>query len=191
VRFTSHNIEFRIGALSFSGVFVLRVGISLPIVPGGLSAARHSHHFIGTMVAEPLCSLIAIMDPLPFTSSESEESHFTAQDRWESESGNPGQMRQLPGNKKEEIATDGAHASDLAIAVLGEGNDSVLLQAVHQGRTFQIVDAGEHKDFCLWILEAGVCTHNQSNPSIWQAKQHAFRDFGVPHNAWRRATHVA
>jgi hypothetical protein len=143
------------------------------------------------MVAEPLYSLIAVMDPLPFTSSESEESHFTAQDRWESEGGNPGQLRQLTGDKREEIAADGAHASDLAIAVLGEGNDSVLLQAVDQGRTFQIVHAGEHKHFYLWILEAGVCTHNQSNPSVWQAKQHAFGDFGVPHSAWRRATHVA
>jgi hypothetical protein len=59
------------------------------------------------------------MGPLPFTSSESEESHFTAQDRWDSEGGNLGQLRELPGNKREEIATDGAHASGLASAVLG------------------------------------------------------------------------
>jgi hypothetical protein len=47
------------------------------------------------------------MDRLPFTSSESEESDSTAQHRWESEGGNPGQLRQLLGNKKEKITTDG------------------------------------------------------------------------------------
>jgi hypothetical protein len=63
------------------------------------------------------------MDRLPFTSSESEESDSTAQQRWESEGGNPGQLRQLPSNKKEEIATDAAHASDSVLAVLREAND--------------------------------------------------------------------
>jgi hypothetical protein len=46
------------------------------------------------------------MNRLPFTSSESEESDSTAQHRWESEGGNPGQLRQLPGNKEEETTTD-------------------------------------------------------------------------------------
>jgi hypothetical protein len=54
------------------------------------------------------------MDRLPFISSESEESDSTAQQRWESEGGNPGQLRQLPSNKKEEIATDAAHSDSVS-----------------------------------------------------------------------------
>ena len=90
----------------------MRVEISLLIVAGGLLAARRLYHdYIGAMVGKPLYSLIAVMDPSPFASSESEESDFTAEDRWESEGGNPGQLRQLPVHKREEIATEGAHAS--------------------------------------------------------------------------------
>jgi hypothetical protein len=91
-------------------------------------------------------------------------------------------LRQLPGNKKEEITTDGARASDLVIAVSRKANDTVLLQAVHQGRPSQIVDDGEHEDFCLCVLEAGVCAHNQT--ILTPGKQSGTPwDFGVPRNS--------
>ena len=39
-------------------------------------------------------SLIVIMDPLTFASSQNEESDFAAERRWENEGGNPGQLQQ-------------------------------------------------------------------------------------------------
>jgi hypothetical protein len=108
---------------------------SLPIFHGGLSPRYVlNRDFIGTTIADSLWlySPIAIVDhPLPFTTLESEESDPTAQQRWESEGGNPGQLRQLPSNKNEEITTDAADASHSVLAVLREANDRVLLQAVH------------------------------------------------------------
>jgi hypothetical protein len=52
-------------------------------------------------------SLIALMDPLTFASSQKEESDFAAERRWENEGGNPGQLQQLPCDDRKESATTG------------------------------------------------------------------------------------
>ena len=79
-----------------------------------------------------------------------------------------------------------------AIAPWREANDSrVVLQAVHQGRTFQIVDDGKRTGFRLRTLGTDLCTLDQRNSSIWQAKQYSFRDFAVPENAWKLGTRIA
>jgi hypothetical protein len=51
-------------------------------------------------------SLIVIMDPLTFASSQNEESDFAAERRWENEGGNPGQLQQLPCDDRKEDATN-------------------------------------------------------------------------------------
>jgi hypothetical protein len=46
------------------------------------------------------------MDPLTFTSSQSEESDSGAERRWENEGGNSGQLQPLPyDDRKEDITT--------------------------------------------------------------------------------------
>ena len=51
-------------------------------------------------------SLIVIMDPLTFASSQNEESDFAAERRWENEGGNPGQLQPLPCDDRKEDATN-------------------------------------------------------------------------------------
>jgi hypothetical protein len=52
-------------------------------------------------------SLIAIIDPLTFESSQNEESDFVAEQRWEDEGGNPEQLQQLLCDDRKEDATTG------------------------------------------------------------------------------------
>jgi len=129
------KIECGAGALSFSGGCRMPAAINLPIVPGGLSSARRwRHDFIATMVTDLPYSHVAIMDPFPFTISESEESDSSARHRWEGEGGNTGQLKQLPAKKTNEMATN-KDTSNLAIAVLNK-RYRVLLQAVRRARPF-------------------------------------------------------
>jgi hypothetical protein len=51
-------------------------------------------------------SLIVIMDPLTFASSQNEESDFASERRWENEGGNPGQLQPLPCDDRKEDATN-------------------------------------------------------------------------------------
>jgi hypothetical protein len=52
------------------------------------------------------------MDPLTFTSSQSEESDSAAERRWENEGGNPGQRQRLPcEDQKEDATTDPAQGA--------------------------------------------------------------------------------
>jgi len=46
------------------------------------------------------------MDLLTFASSQSEESDFAAERRWENEGGNPGQLQPLPCDDRKEDATN-------------------------------------------------------------------------------------
>lgn len=45
------------------------------------------------------------MGPLTFAGSQNEESDFAAEQRWESEGGNPGQLQQLLCDDRKEDAT--------------------------------------------------------------------------------------
>ena len=54
------------------------------------------------------------MDRLPLTGSESHETDSIAQDRWDSEGGNPGELRQLPGHKTEETTTGASRKTAIA-----------------------------------------------------------------------------
>ena len=60
------------------------------------------------------------MDPLTFARSQSEESDFAAERRWESEGGNPGQLQQLLCDDQEEDSTaDAAGGSPKAFCYQG------------------------------------------------------------------------
>jgi len=60
-------------------------------------------------------SLIAIMDPLTFASSQNEESDFAAERRWESEGGNPGELQQALCDDRKEDATTARHAEGILL----------------------------------------------------------------------------
>jgi hypothetical protein len=47
------------------------------------------------------------MNPPTFASSQNEESDFVAEQRWESEGGNPGELQQLLCDDRKENATTG------------------------------------------------------------------------------------
>jgi hypothetical protein len=70
---------------------------------GELFIVRRLHPHNGRWAA----SLVAIMDPLTFASSQNEESDFAAERRWENEGGNPGQLQQLLCDDRKEDATTG------------------------------------------------------------------------------------
>ena len=57
------------------------------------------------------------MDPdfLTFASSQNEESDFAAQQRWESEGGNPGELQQLLCDDRKEDATTARHVEGILL----------------------------------------------------------------------------
>jgi hypothetical protein len=72
--------------------------------------------------------------------SDREGNDLAAQGIWESEGGNPGRLQKLPSDKKEELASGEAHASDASMAPLAEAKEKVSLPASRQGKIFQILD---------------------------------------------------
>ena len=53
------------------------------------------------------------MNPLTLASSQNEESDFVAEQRWESEGGNPGELQQLLCDDRKENATTGPERGTL------------------------------------------------------------------------------
>jgi hypothetical protein len=72
--------------------------------------------------------------------SDRKENDLAAQGIWETEGGNPGRLQKLPSDKKEELASGEAHASDASMAPLAEVKEKVSLPASRQGKIFQILD---------------------------------------------------
>jgi hypothetical protein len=64
--------------------------------------------------AEPLHSL-PMMDPSIFASSQNGESDFAAEQRWESEGGNPGEHQQALCNDRKEDATAARRAEGILL----------------------------------------------------------------------------
>ena len=55
------------------------------------------------------------MDPLTFASSQNEEGDFAAEQRWESEGGNPGELQQALSDDRKEDATTARHAEGILL----------------------------------------------------------------------------
>jgi len=55
------------------------------------------------------------MDPLTFASSQNEEGDFAAEQRWESEGGNPGELQQALCDDRKEDATTARHAEGILL----------------------------------------------------------------------------
>jgi hypothetical protein len=93
------------------------------------------------VATEPLTSFTG-MNPLPLTTSQNEEN--TAQSRWESEGGNPGELRAFAADNQEELVIPVLVSTEEAIRWGSHLNASQHTTLVEKQRALSTVALAEH-----------------------------------------------